>query len=57
MGVLALARGREPRAVQTSDLALVLVTLAVNAGVMRYERRRGEQLQSSFLVADSAHTQ
>ena len=56
-GVLALARGREPRAVQTSDLALVLVTLAVNAGVMRYERRRGEQLQSSFLVADSAHTQ
>jgi cation diffusion facilitator family transporter len=55
-GVQALAEGTIPRTASTNDIVSVLVTLAVNGGVMRYERRRGEQLQSSFLVADSAHT-
>jgi cation diffusion facilitator family transporter len=55
-GLQAFAEGTAPRPASTGDIAFVLVTLAVNAGVMRYERRRGEELQSSFLVADSAHT-
>ncbi|MDD5424697.1 MAG: cation diffusion facilitator family transporter [Candidatus Omnitrophica bacterium] len=32
------------------------VTLAVNIGVMRYERKRGKELNSDFLVADAMHT-
>jgi cation diffusion facilitator family transporter len=35
---------------------VLLGTLAVNVGVARYERRRAEQLQSPFLLSDSAHT-
>ena len=31
-------------------------TLAVNIGVMRYEYRKGKELGSDFLVADSLHT-
>lgn len=37
--------------------ALVLVlTLAVNASVARYEARRGRELDSAFLLSDAAHT-
>jgi cation diffusion facilitator family transporter len=32
------------------------VTLAVNIGVMRYELKKGRELHSDFLVADSLHT-
>ncbi|MDP2943591.1 MAG: cation diffusion facilitator family transporter, partial [Candidatus Omnitrophota bacterium] len=32
------------------------VTLSVNIGVMIYEYRKGRQLRSDFLVADSMHT-
>ncbi|MFA5334399.1 MAG: cation diffusion facilitator family transporter [Candidatus Omnitrophota bacterium] len=32
------------------------VTLAVNIGVMRYERKKGKELNSDFLVADAMHT-
>jgi cation diffusion facilitator family transporter len=35
---------------------VLLGTLAVNSFVARYERRRGEELQSSFLLADAVHT-
>ena len=38
------------------EVALVGLTLAVNALVVVYERRRGRELSSSFLVADAAHT-
>lgn len=32
------------------------VTLAVNFSVMRYERKKGKELNSDFLVADAMHT-
>jgi cation diffusion facilitator family transporter len=35
---------------------LMLVTMAINVGVMKYERRRGEELSSDILVCDSLHT-
>ena len=38
------------------SFAIMLVTMAVNWGVMTWERRRGEVLQSEILVADSLHT-
>lgn len=36
--------------------AVMLVTLAVNMFVASYEARQGRKLQSSYLIADSAHT-
>ncbi|MBI4081731.1 MAG: cation transporter [Candidatus Lambdaproteobacteria bacterium] len=39
-----------------AGLAVMAVTMAVNAFVTRYEYRRGVALQSQILVADSAHT-
>jgi cation diffusion facilitator family transporter len=36
--------------------AVMLATLVVNLFVTRYERRKGQQLQSELLVADAAHT-
>jgi len=38
------------------EVVLVGLTLAINALVVVYERRRGRELSSSFLVADAAHT-
>lgn len=38
------------------SFAIMLGTMAVNWGVMTWERRRGEVLQSEILVADSHHT-
>jgi cation diffusion facilitator family transporter len=37
-------------------IATALGTLAVNLFVTRYESRRGRELHSSFLIADSRHT-
>jgi cation diffusion facilitator family transporter len=54
----AWRRWREPQAID-ADLAAFLVmggTMAVNIGVAVYERRRGRELQSEVLLADSAHT-
>ena len=36
---------------------IVLITMAVNTVVMRYERRKGRELKSGILLADSTHTQ
>jgi cation diffusion facilitator family transporter len=38
------------------SFAIMLGTMAVNWGVMTWERRRGKALQSEILVADSLHT-
>lgn len=38
------------------SFAVMLATLAVNIGVMRYEMRKGKALNSDFLVADAMHT-
>jgi cation diffusion facilitator family transporter len=38
------------------SLAVMVVTMAVNILVMRYEYARGRELKSSILVSDSLHT-
>lgn len=47
-----------PRAPAITDLQILVLTgtLAVNAGVAWYERRRGHELESEILNADSDHT-
>ncbi|MDA8434340.1 MAG: cation diffusion facilitator family transporter [Nitrospiraceae bacterium] len=47
----------EPRVTVTAESFLVMVaTLGVNIFVTTYEKRRGKQLGSEFLVADAMHT-
>lgn len=43
---------------QANPMSFVIMaaTLAVNFGVMRYEYRKGKQMNSDFLVADAMHT-
>ena len=49
---------RERRAPATTDLglAILVATLGINVLVAWYEHRRGEQLDSTLLIADAAHT-
>lgn len=42
--------------VTTISLVVMLVTMAVNIFVAIYERKKGIELKSEFLVADSMHT-
>ncbi|MGH7146340.1 MAG: cation diffusion facilitator family transporter [Nitrospiraceae bacterium] len=42
--------------VTATSFAVMVGTMVVNYGVMRWERRKGEQLRSEILVADSRHT-
>ncbi|HEY3174603.1 MAG TPA: cation diffusion facilitator family transporter [Candidatus Polarisedimenticolia bacterium] len=39
-----------------AGVAIMLVTMVINLSVSRYEGRRGRELGSPFLVADSRHT-
>jgi cation diffusion facilitator family transporter len=39
-----------------ASFGVMLATMAVNYGVMKWERRQGERLRSEILVADSRHT-
>lgn len=55
-GVTALLTRRVPGAVSIIDIAVIVGTLVVNIFVVRYERRRGRELGSIFLLADAAHT-
>jgi cation diffusion facilitator family transporter len=50
-----LTRGGLPQVTKYS-FAVMLATLAVNIGVVRYERARGRALGSELLLADAAHT-
>ena len=54
--VLQLRQAHSPITPTLLELAVVGLTLAINALVVVYERRRGRELSSSFLVADAAHT-
>ena len=54
--VVRLIHAQTPHRPALGEIALVGVTLAVNAMVVIYERRRGRELSSSFLIADAAHT-
>jgi cation diffusion facilitator family transporter len=42
--------------VTSMSFVVMLVTMAINIAVMTYEYRRGKQLKSDLLVADSMHT-
>jgi cation diffusion facilitator family transporter len=54
---IARIHGGAPAPKLDGGVFLVLaLTLAVNFGVSRFERRRGEELGSAFLLSDAAHT-
>lgn len=55
-GIAALMTSRVPHPATPRDMGIVSATLAVNAFVVWYERKRGRELGSSFLLADAAHT-
>ncbi len=55
-GVTALASRRVPMSIETSDVGVLAATLLVNAFVVWYERKRGRELASAFLLADASHT-
>ncbi|MDF3065609.1 MAG: cation diffusion facilitator family transporter [Polyangiaceae bacterium] len=59
--VLTSAAGRlsgvaEAPQLDAKAFVVLVVTLAVNVGVARYERRQAELLGSTFLASDAAHT-
>ncbi|MEW6074895.1 MAG: cation diffusion facilitator family transporter [Candidatus Omnitrophota bacterium] len=53
-----VARFSHPASPQANDMSfyVMIFTMAVNFGVMRYEHKKGKLLQSDLLVADSLHT-
>jgi cation diffusion facilitator family transporter len=55
-GITRVAAGAVPAAPSVADLVLIALTMVVNVFVVWYERRRGRELQSAFLLADAAHT-
>jgi len=55
-GVTQLLDQQRPSAASNIDIALLVVTMAVNVFVVQYERNRGRALQSVFLLADASHT-
>ncbi len=55
-GVRYMIVGRAPRAPSLTELLVIIATMGVNFIVVWYERRRGRQLNSAFLLADAAHT-
>jgi cation diffusion facilitator family transporter len=55
-GVMALQGGGSTTHTAPADLAIVVATLLVNAFVVWYQRRRGQQIGSLFLLADAEHT-
>jgi cation diffusion facilitator family transporter len=55
-GVKSLAVGETPRRVDRSDVAVLAATVVINIFVVWFERRRGRELGSAFLLADAEHT-
>lgn len=51
-----LRHAHSPEYPTWTEVGLIGLTLVVNALIVVYERRRGRELSSSFLVADAAHT-
>lgn len=54
--VSQLLNDRTPQTATPLELALIGSTALLNVIVVWYERRRGQQLRSSLLLADAAHT-
>lgn len=55
-GVGTLLSGRAPHHASSLEVGMLAATMLVNVFVVWYERRRGRELQSAFLLADAAHT-
>lgn len=55
-GITVLAGGGAMTRATPADVTTVMMTLAINAFVVWYERRRGRELGSAFLLADAEHT-
>lgn len=55
-GVASLLESRPPGRIEPLDLVVIVFTLVINVVVVWYERRRGRDLGSAFLLADAAHT-
>ena len=55
-GVMQLLHRRVPERPTTFEIALLASTAIVNVLVVWYERKRGRELSSAFLMADAAHT-
>lgn len=51
-----LMHGTAPPRVDAASFGVMVVTLAVNVFVSRYERGRGKTLRSDILTADASHT-
>ena len=55
-GLISLIAGTQTHRPNAAELTLVAATLGINAFVVWYESRRGQQLKSALLLADAAHT-
>jgi cation diffusion facilitator family transporter len=55
-GVAALISERLPRVPNVLEITVLTLTALVNVFVVWYERRRGRELNSPFLLADAEHT-
>jgi cation diffusion facilitator family transporter len=55
-GVQQLLRHEEPRPPELLEIGLLAATVIANVFVVWYERRRGRELRSAFLLADASHT-
>lgn len=54
--VVQLRESHAPASPTLFEIALIIFTLVVNVLIVVYERRRGRELSSAFLIADAAHT-
>jgi cation diffusion facilitator family transporter len=55
-GVEQWWQGAVPRPAEPVEIALLVATVLVNLWIVWYERRKGRELGSAFLLADAAHT-
>jgi cation diffusion facilitator family transporter len=55
-GIVQLRRAHVPESPTALEIGLIVLTLGVNLVIVMYERRRGRELASAFLIADAAHT-
>jgi cation diffusion facilitator family transporter len=55
-GISSLVVGQTPRGVGRGDVVMLTATVLVNVFVVWFERRRGRELASAFLLADAEHT-
>ena len=55
-GFSALILGGSITHAAKADLGIIIGTLCVNAFVVWYQRRRGQEIGSAFLLADAEHT-